>query len=218
MTIGTLTILLEGAGFTLILAVASVVLGTLLGLGLTLLSFSGSRLMRWIYDAYVWIIRGTPLLVQAMLLFYVVGSYFRGLGPYSAGIVVLSIYLAALYVEVIRGGVLAVPQPLWDASKSLGLPRWRITTKIAAPLVLRYSLPAYLNTCVMAVKATSILSIIGVWELTFASRQIIERTLETFSVLSAAAAMYFVICFTLDRLSRRLELRLAKRGFAGEHL
>jgi polar amino acid transport system permease protein len=68
----------------------------------------------------------------------------------------------------------------------------------------------------MAVKATSVLSIIGVWELTFASRQIIERTLDTFSVLSMAALIYFIICFTLDRLSRRLEVSLAKRGFVGE--
>lgn len=216
VTAGTVSILLHGAMFTVQLAAVAVVLGTLIGIGLTVLSFSRLFVARSAYNAYVWVIRGTPLLVQAMLLFYAAGSYFRGMGPYTAGAIILSIYVGALYVEVIRGGVLAIPKSLWDASKSLGMPKWRTTTKVVVPLVLRYTLPAYVNTCVMAVKATSILSIIGVWELTFASRQIIERTLDTFSVLSMAAVMYFVICFTLDRLSRRLEARLAKRGFVGE--
>jgi len=84
--------------------------------------------------------------------------------------------------------------------------------------VARYSLPPYLNVCVMAVKASSVLSIISVWELTLASREIIERTLDVYRVLSVAALFYFIMCFAIDRAGRRLESRLAASGFAGERL
>jgi polar amino acid transport system permease protein len=70
----------------------------------------------------------------------------------------------------------------------------------------------------MAVKASSVLSIISVWELTMASREIIERTLDVYRVLTVAAVFYFVMCFAIDRVGRRLESRLAARGFAGERL
>jgi len=88
--------------------------------------------------------------------------------------------------------------------------------KVIAPLVVRYTLPPYINVCVMTVKASSVLSIISVWELTLAAREIIERTLAVFTVLGVAAAIYFIMCFGLDRLGRRLERRLMARGFAGE--
>jgi ABC-type amino acid transport system permease subunit len=135
-----------------------------------------------------------------------------------AGIVVLTLYLGALFAEVFRGGVLAIQRPLWDSCKSLALSRRTVFWRIVTPLVARYSLPPYLNVCVMAVKASSVLSIISVWELTLASREIIERTLDVYRVLAVAGVFYFVMCFAIDRVGRRLEIRLAARGFAGERL
>ena len=114
-----------------------------------------------------------------------------------------------------RGGVLAIPRPLWDCCKSLGLPRLSILRRVVSPLVARYALPPYLNVCVMAVKASSVLSIISVWELTLASREIIERTLDVYRVLAVAALFYFIMCFAIDRLGRRLESRLAAKRFCG---
>ena len=86
--------------------------------------------------------------------------------------------------------------------------------QVIVPLVVRYTLPPYVNVCVMTVKASSVLSIISVWELTLAAREIIERTFAVFTVLGLAAALYFVMCFGIDRLGRRLERRLALQGFA----
>ena len=88
--------------------------------------------------------------------------------------------------------------------------------KIVAPLVTRYTLTPYINVCVMTVKASSVLSIISVWELTLAAREIIERTFAVFTILGLAAAFYFVMCFGIDRLGRQVERRLALKGFAGE--
>ena len=104
----------------------------------------------------------------------------------------------------------------WESAQSLGLPPLAKLRKVVAPLVTRYTLPPYVNVCVMSVKASSVLSIISVWELTLAAREIIERTFAVFTVLGAASVLYFVMCFSLDRLGRRLERRLLLRGFVGE--
>jgi His/Glu/Gln/Arg/opine family amino acid ABC transporter permease subunit len=218
MTLFDLWVLTRAALISLLLALASIALGTALALLLTPVAFAPWRIARILYRLYVFVVRGTPVLLLALLVFYALAAYWGRISPYVAGVVVLTLYLAALFAEVFRGGVLAIPRPLWDCCKSLGLPRLSILRRVVSPLVARYTLPPYLNVCVMAVKASSVLSIISVWELTFASREIIERTLDVYRVLGVAALLYFLMCFAIDRLGRRLESRLAAKGFAGERL
>ncbi len=202
----TFTLLLKGAGVSLALALTSTALATVLGAALTALGFSRFAALRALY----------PLLVLALLIFYALPALDLRTGPYVAGVLVLTLYVGALFAEVFRGGVLAIPRPQWESAKSLGLPPAAMLKRVIAPLVVRYTLPPYINVCVMTVKASSVLSIISVWELTLAAREIIERTLAVFTVLGVAAALYFIMCFGLDRLGRRLERRLMARGFAGE--
>src|SRR5881396_464389 len=170
------------------------------------MAFSRLAAVRAGYRVYVYVVRGTPLLVLALLLFYALPALDLRTGPYIAGTLVLIIYT----------GALAIPRPQWESARSLGLPPLAMFRKVVAPLVTRYALPPYVNVCVMTVKASSVLSIISVWELTLAAREIIERTFAVFTVLGLAAAFYFVMCFGIDRLGRRLERHLALRGFAGE--
>lgn len=209
-------LLLQGAGVSLLLAVTAIACGTLLAVLLAALAFSRFAPVRAFYGLYIYVIRGTPLLVLALLMFYALPALNLRTGPYIAGALVLTLYVGALFAEVFRGGVLAIPRPQWESAKSLGLPPMAMLRKVIAPLVLRYALPPYINVCVMSVKASSILSIISVWELTFAAREIIERTLAVFTVLGIAAAIYFVMCFGLDRAGRQLERHLALKGFVGE--
>jgi len=211
-----LALLAQGALVSLWLAAASIAAGTVVAVVLVAVGLSRIGLLRQAYRVYIWVVRGTPVLVQALLVFYALPALDLHAGPYIAGVIVLTMYLGVLFAEVFRGGVLAIPQTQWDSAKSLGLPPAALLRRVVAPLVGRYSLPAYINVCVMAVKASSVLSIISVWELTFAARQIIERTLAVFSVLGLAAAFYFLMCFGIDRLGRWAEGRLALRGFAGE--
>jgi polar amino acid transport system permease protein len=218
MTSSDLWVMAQAALASLGLAISSIALGTVLAVVLALLAFVPFGLVRALYRLYVFVVRGTPVLLLALLVFYALAAYWGRISPYTAGVVVLTIYLGALFAEVFRGGVLAIPNPLWDSSRSLGLPRRSILWRVVTPLVARYSLPPYLNVCVMAVKASSVLSIISVWELTLASREIIERTLDVYRVLSVAALFYFIMCFAIDRAGRRLESRLAASGFAGEKL
>ena len=218
MTYSDVWVMVQAAVVSLGLALGSITLGTVLGVALTLLAFAPFAPARIFYRLYVFIIRGTPVLLLALLTFYALAAFWGRINPYAAGVVVLTMYLGALIAEVFRGGVLAIPHPLWDSARSLGLSRRSTFWRVVTPLVARYSLPPYLNVCVMAVKASSVLSIISVWELTMASREIIERTLDVYRVLTVAAIFYFVICFVIDRAGRRLERRLAARGFAGERL
>ena len=213
---GTLAMLARGALVSLWLAIASIVAGTVLAVLFMALAFAKIAVLRRVYRLYVWVVRGTPVLVQALLVFYALPALDLQTGPYIAGVLVLTLYLGALIAEVIRGGVLAIPLTQWDSAKSLGLPPAALLRRVVTPLVVRYSLPPYINVCVMAVKASSVLSIISVWELTFAAREIIERTLAVFTVLGLAAVFYFVMCFGMDRLGRHVEGRLMVRGFAGE--
>ena len=115
----------------------------------------------------------------------------------------MTVYSSAFFAEVFRGGVLAIQRTHVESARSLGLPPLAFLRKIIAPLALRYALPPYVNVCVMMVKASSILSIISVWELTLAAREIIERTLLVFTVLGIAAGLYFIMCLGVDRLGRQ---------------
>ena len=215
MTSSDFWVMAQAALFSLALALGSITFGTILAVVLTILAFTPFAPARIFYRLYVFVIRGTPVLLLALLIFYALASYWGQINLYVAGVVVLTIYLGALFAEVFRGGVLAIPHPLSIPPKAS--PSWRTTFwRIVTPLVARYSLPPYLNVCVMAVKASSVLSIISVWELTMASREIIERTLDVYRVLTVE--QYFVMCFAIDRVGRRLESRLAARGFAGERL
>jgi len=213
---GSFGLLVQGAAVSLALAAAAIAGGTLFAIALTPLAFSRFAVVRALYGLYVYVVRGTPLLVLALLVFYALPALDLRTGPYIAGTLVLVLYVGALFAEVFRGGVLSIPRPQWESARSLGLPPLAKFRKVIAPLVTRYTLPPYVNVCVMTVKASSVLSIISVWELTLAAREIIERTLAVFTILGVAAALYFVMCFGVDRIGRWLERRLMLRGFVGE--
>ena len=210
--------LLLGATVSLLLAIIGITCGTLLGVLLTTIGFSRFAPFRLAYQLVVFLIRGTPLLVLALLIFYALPALDFRAGPYVIGGFVLSLYTSVFFAEVFRGGVLAIPKAQWESARSLGLPPIELFRRVVAPLAVRYSLPSYVNICVMSIKASSILSIISVWELTLASREIIERTLWVFSTLGFAAFLYFIMCFSLDRLGRLLERRLMLKGFVGVHV
>ena len=216
MAASTLWLLAQGAAVSLYLAFVGVIGGTVLALLLNLFAFSRFRLVRWCYYTYIYFVRGTPLLVQALLIFYALPAFGLRIGPLAAGALVLTLYIGAMFAEVFRGGVLAIPRTLWDSSRSLGLAPVPVLRKIVIPLVMRYTLPPYINVCVITVKASSVLSVISVWELTLAAREIVERTLEVFPVMIAASCFYFVMCFSIDRIGRRMERQLALKGFSGE--
>ena len=199
-----LNLLLYAALFTIAFSAAGIGLGTLFALMLVGLPFSRWRAARTVYGLYVFVVRGTPIIILAFLIFYGLPRIGLRLGPYAAGVLVLALYASALFAEIFRGAVLTVPAGLKEAAASLGLRPWTIQLKVVAPLALKVAFPAYVSMCVTVIKASSALSIMGVWELTQASREIVERTLDVFTVMTCAAAIYFTICYSLDRAARAL--------------
>jgi len=200
--------LFRGAGMTLLMAATAVVPATLGGVLLALLQMFGNRFARSAVVAYLFVIRGIPLLVLLTFTYYLLPLTGIDLPPFWGVVVVLAGYYAAFMSEVFRAGMLSLPRAQWDAARSLGMTRRLMLQIVIIPQALRLASPPFVSLCVSLVKATSLVSIVGLWELTMASREIVERTLAPFQIFLGAAAIYFCICYTLALYGKHLERRV----------
>ncbi len=197
--------LFRGAGMTLLMAASAIVPATLCGILLALAQVFGNRFARSAVVAYLFVIRGIPLLVLLTFTYYLLPLTGIDLPPFWGVVVVLSLYYAAFMSEVFRAGILSLPRAQWDAARSLGMTRQLMLHIVIFPQALRLASPPFVSLCANLVKATSLVSVVGLWELTMASREIVERTLAPFQIFIGAAAIYFCICYTLALYGRYLE-------------
>lgn len=200
--------LFRGAGMTLLMASAAVVPATILGMLLALARLFGNRLSRSCINGYIFIIRGIPLLVLLTFAYYLLPLTGIDLPPFWGVVLVLSGYYAAFMSEAFRAGIEALPTAQWDAARSLGMSRHMTMRIVILPQAMRLAAPPYVNLCINLIKATSLVSIVGLWELTMASREVVERTLAPFQIFLAAAGLYFVICYALALYARYLERKV----------
>ena len=199
--------LLRGAGMTLLMAGVAVVPATVFGLVLALAQVFGRRLMRAAVVGYLFLVRGIPLLVLLTFAYYLLPLTGIDLPPFWAVVLVIALYYAAFMSEVFRAGILSLPAAQWDAARSLGMTRSLMLQIVVLPQALRLAAPPFVSLCISLVKATSLVSIVGLWELTMASREVVERTLAPFQIFIGAAAIYFCICYALALYGRHLERR-----------
>jgi His/Glu/Gln/Arg/opine family amino acid ABC transporter permease subunit len=199
--------LMKGAVQTIWMSLLTLFFGTLLGLCLGFAAVSRFRALRAVIDTYIFVIRGIPVLVLMFITYYAFPAMGYRISNYAAVTIALVIYAGAFYTDIVRGALLAVPRGQTEAAKSLGIPRKWIVLDILLPQAIKPSIPPWLNTSIVSVKSTSYAAIVGAWELTYASKEIVERTLATFEIFSAVMLFYFVICYPLSLLSRRLEKR-----------
>ena len=204
--------LLNGALKTILLALAGVTTGTLLGMALGILSVMAPASIRWSITAYVFVVRGIPVLVWMFLAYYLLPAMGIIVGDFLAVVGALIMYTGAFVTEIFRGAVLAVPSGQVNAARSLGMRRWTMLKLVILPQAMKLSIPPLLNNSVMMIKATSYVSVVGVWELTYAAREVVERTLAPFQVFLGVMILYFLICYPLSILSKRLE-----QTYAYEH-
>jgi His/Glu/Gln/Arg/opine family amino acid ABC transporter permease subunit len=197
--------LMKGAVQTIWMSLLAVVFGTLLGLCLGFAAVSRFRTLRAVIDTYIFLIRGIPVLILMFIAYYAFPAMGYRISNYAAVTIALVIYAGAFYTDVVRGALQAVPRGQTEAAKSLGIPRKWIVLDILLPQAIKPSIPPWLNISIVTVKSTSYAAIVGAWELTYASKEIVERTLATFEIFSAVMLFYFVICYPLSLLSRRLE-------------
>jgi polar amino acid transport system permease protein len=203
----SLPLLAKGVVTTLYLSVASTALATLLGIVFATIQLFAWRPMKWMVEVYLYIVRGVPLLVLLFAMYYALPYAGVQVEPVVGGIVVIGAYFGAFMTEVFRGAVLAVPKGQWEAGRAIGMRTPGILRDVVLVQALRVAGAPYINTTIMVVKGTSLVAVIGLADVTFVGRQIVERTLAPFEVFGAVALVYFVICYALSRLGRHVEKR-----------
>jgi len=201
--------LLRGALSTLALAAAVLAVGTALGLAVGLLRVLPGRAGTVVGGA-VELVRAVPLLLLLFFIFFGLPVLGVRIPTFPAAALAMSLWMAANTAEVVRGGVQSISRGQFEAARSLGL-GWASTMRfVILPQATRRMLPPFVGLCTILVKDTSLAAIIGVFELTRAAQETIERTLRSFEIYGAAAAIYFALCFPLTRLAARLETRLGR--------
>ncbi len=200
--------LLRGAVQTVEISAASIGLSSLIGLLGALLHLFGNLPIRAAVLAYILLNRGIPLLVLLFAMYFVLPYAGIDLPPFLGGVLVISVYFGAFMIEVFRAAINSVPKGQWDAARSLGMRRPLMLWVVVFPQGLRLALPPFLNTCMVLIKSTSLVSIIGIWELTLAGREVAERTSAAFQAFAGVGLIYFVICYSLSRWGKYLEGRI----------
>ena len=202
--------LITGVKNTLILTAISVAMGTVLGTVVAMLKMSKFKLIRFIVALYVEVIRGTPILLQLYVFYFVIPQAlkFLDMTPFMWVAVALCVNSAAYVSEVIRSGIQAVDKGQTEAARSLGLSGSQTMMKIVLPQAVRNILPALGNEFIVLVKETSVAAYVGIAELTYVGNLIRSRTYEAFFPLIAVALIYLVIVLLLTFLLKKLERRL----------
>ncbi len=201
--------LLKGAVVTLLLSVAVVGLGTLLGVGAGIVATTKSRFMQAIITGYIFVLRGIPVLVVMFLGYYAFPAFGVRVSAYIAVGLAQIVYLGAFVAEITRSAILSIPTGQIAAARSLGMRRSVILRQVILPQAARIAIPPLLNSALTAIKQTSYVSIVGVWELTYAAREVVERTLAAFQIFLGVMAIYFLICYPLSLAARWSEKRLS---------
>ncbi|WP_445680372.1 ABC transporter permease [Radicibacter daui] len=205
----TFMALVGAVPLTIQLAVSAIFLGAFVAFGLAMMRLSGILPLALLARFYVFVFRGTPLLVQIFLIYYGLGqfpavrhSFLWPLlrEPYACAVLSLMLNTAAYSSEIIRGGLLSVPPGQVEAARAVGMPRLMILRRVILPLAIRQALPAYGNEMMSMVKATSLASIITLMEVTGVAARIISETYRVIEVFVVAGAIYLALNFTLSRL------------------
>lgn len=205
---GTLTL---GVMETLRISVLALAIAALLGLVLALLRLSPSWSGRAISSGFVELVRTTPLIVQVSMFYFVLAPII-GIGRFWTGVLALSLFEAAFIAEIVRAGILSVPQSQWEAGTSLGLSRFTIYRHIALPQAFRLMLPPLTGAAISLIKDSSIVSVIALFELTTAGRDAISLTYMSFEIWLTVAAIYLVLTLLLSLVARHFERRLKTRA------
>ena len=201
-------VMLTGAGYTLVFALAAMIGGLALGFPAAVLRMSPYALLRWPAALYVSVMRGTPLLVQIFVIYYGLPSIGIEFTPVTAGVLALSLNSGAYLSESLRGAIDSISVGQWRASFSLGLGYWQTLGHIVLPQALRVAVPSMSNTLISLIKDTSLVSVITMTELMLTTKEVIATTFRPLPLYIAAAAIYWCMSLAFEGVQRRAERRL----------
>ncbi len=198
----------KALGMTVEVTLISLTFATILGIVFCLFKLSKSRFLQGVANVYISIIRGTPLIVQILFIFFGVPmalGFTWTIVP--AGIVIMSLNAGAYMTELIRGGIEAVDKGQLEAARSLGLSYGQALVKIILPQAFRLMLPSIINQFIITLKDTSLLSVIGLRELTQNTKIIVANNMEAFMMYAIVGLYYLVIVTVLSAVARMIERR-----------
>ncbi len=201
-------LLADGLVATVKISVLAIVVGTVVGFVLGLLTFAAFAPARWFVRAYVDFVRGTPLLIQVFLIYFALPVIGINLSEFWAGVTALSFNAAGFIAEIVRAGLGSIDRGQTEAARSIGMTPNQVLVHILLPQIYRPVLPPLTNELITLVKGSSLLSVISVYELTRAGQAIISERFVPFEIYALIALYYYVLISGLAWLSRTLERRL----------
>ncbi|MBU3186266.1 amino acid ABC transporter permease [Clostridium estertheticum] len=205
----SLPALLSGFYVTLQITIISLVIATILGLSFGMLAISRNKVLKIVATAYVDIFRGTPLIVQAFFIYFGLPAGLDiKIAPFVAGVLCISLNAGAYMVEIFRAGIMAVDKGQMEAARSLGLPYGKTMKLVILPQAISNMIPAIINQFIISLKDTSLLSVIGIRELTQSGEIIIAANFRSLETWSFVAIFYFVVIMALTYTARSVERRL----------
>ncbi|SHH47563.1 amino acid ABC transporter permease [Thermosipho atlanticus] len=204
-----LPFLLLGAWDTLKLTFFAVLIGLIIGTFIGMGRLSKIKIINIPSTVYVEFLRGTPLLVQISIVYFGLPQLGIQLQAYPAAIVALGLNSGAYIAEIVRAGIQSISKGQYEAARSLGLSHWQSMKYIILPQAFKNILPALGNEFITLTKDSSLASVIGVTELMRRGQFVITRTFQTFSIYFGIAVIYFIMTFTISRIVRYVEKRMA---------
>jgi cystine transport system permease protein len=205
-------LLWAGLIFTVPLTLISFVLGLVLGLAVALVRLFGPWPLTAVARFYVWIVRGTPLLVQLFLIFYGLPAVGILLDAFPAALIGFTLNIGAYSSEIVRAAISSIPKGQWEASYSIGMSWSQAMRRTILPQASRVAVPPLSNTFISLVKDTSLAAAITVPELFQAAQRIVATTYEPLILYVEAALIYLAISSVLSAVQARLEVRLGRYG------
>jgi len=203
--------LLEGLIVTLQISGMAALLAFSIGSILALMRISDYQFLKDIATVYIAIIRGTPLLVQIFIFYFIIATIFE-LERFLAGALSLGIFFGAYIAEVLRGAIQSIDKGQYEAAKSLGMNYIQTMIYIIMPQALKRALPTLVGEMIALVKDSSLVSVISITDLTKVGREIVANTFSPFETWLIIAAMYFVITFALSAFGHNIETKMKKQG------
>ena len=212
---------LSGVGNTMLIALVSTFIGCVIGLGVGIVQTTPTdkeknpaayyimAVIRFILNAYVEIFRGTPMMVQAMFIYYGSSMVFGiDLSMYQAAFLIVSINTGAYMAETVRGGILSIDPGQTEGAMAIGMTHYQTMTSVILPQAIRNIMPQIGNNLIINIKDTSVLSVIGVMELFYTTKGIAGAYYTYFESFTVTMVIYFILTFVCSRILRAIEHKM----------
>ncbi len=209
----TAPLLLSGVKLTLLITVGGLLFGLLLGIVIGLINTPRYRILRIFAVIYVETIRGTPLIVQVMFLYFALPLAFNMRIPANwAGVIAIGVNSGAYIAEIVRGAIASVDHGQMEAARSTGLTHFQAMLYVVWPQAFRRMIPPLTNQCIISLKDTSLLVVVGVGELTRQGQEIIAVNFRAFEVWITVALFYLAMTLSISAILRYVERKLLLKG------